>query len=769
MEGEARTTDVDRFRRPKSAGRAEGGPLDQVPRADILDSSQMPFGAQERMIMSQGEPSALRLELLDGNIALLTIDQPGSRANTLGQGMQDELERVLAELDELHAGTPLQGLVLRSGKPGMFIAGADLNELGRPAPGREEARKSVQRGLDIIARFESLPYPTVAAIDGACMGGGLELAMGFDFRVASTSPKTVLGQPEVKVGLIPGWGGTQRLPRIVGAPIATEMTCSGEPANAERARQIGLVFDAVPADRILGEARRVLQWARESGAWQEARQRKRQPVGLTEEQHSFTFGVAKAQVMAKTKGQLPAPLAAVEAIAKGCNLPLEDGLKAETEAFVPLIGSPISKNLIAVFFMTQRLAKDPGVADAKIQPRHVERVGVLGAGIMGGGIAGAHIRRGIPVLMLDSAPGALEKGVAAISKVMQTRIEIGRMTPTDMLAALGKLSTTDKLALMADRDVVIEAVVENEAVKTQVYRDLQPILKADVILASNTSTISITRMAQAWRKPENFAGMHFFNPVDRMQLVEVIRGEKTSDETVVTLVALAKRIGKTPIVVRDCPGFLVNRILFPYINESLLLLEEGVPPRTLDRAATAFGMPMGPITLNDLVGLDTSLYAGRVINAAFSDRAMPTRILDELVGAGRLGQKSGSGFYSYAKAGRPVDDPALAGFLEKTRRAGGKPDMGIEEIQDRLFLPMLTEATRILSEGIVRDPSDVDMGLILGIGFPPFRGGILRWADTMGIATVMEKLKKYESLGVRFQPTEMLKKMAAEGRGFYGA
>src|SRR5947209_5337654 len=346
--------------------------------------------------MSQGEATALRLEVLDDKIALLTIDQPNSRANTLGQAVQDDLERVLGEVDALHKRTPLQGLVFRSGKPGMFVAGADLNELGRPAPTPEESRRRMQRGLDIIARFESLPYPTVAAIDGACMGGGLELAMGFDFRVASTSPKTVLGQPEVKVGLIPGWGGTQRLPRIVGAPIATEMICSGEPASAERARQIGLVFDAVPAERLLDEAQRVLQWARESGAWQEARQRKRQPIGLTEEQHSFTFGVARAQVLAKTKGQYPAPLAAVEAIAKGCNLPLEEGLKVETEAFLPLLGSPISRNLIAVFFMDQELKKDTGVADRNIKPRDVHLVGVVGAGLMGAGIVGAHVRRGIP-------------------------------------------------------------------------------------------------------------------------------------------------------------------------------------------------------------------------------------------------------------------------------------------------------------------------------------------------------------------------------------
>ena len=267
------------------------------------------------------------------------------------------------------------------------------------------------------------------------------------------------------------------------------------------------------------------------------------------------------------------------------------------------------------------------------------------------------------------------------------------------------------------------------------------------------------------KAPERFAGMHFFNPVDRMQLVEVIRGEKTDDATIATLVALAKRIGKTPIVVRDCPGFLVNRILFPYINESLVLLEEGAAPRAIDKAATAFGMPMGPITLNDLVGLDTSLYAGRVINTAFADRAAATRILDDLVAAGRLGQKSGAGFYSYAKPGRGADDPALAGFLAKHRK--GTREIGTEEMTDRLFLPMLTEASRVLTEGIVREPGDVDMGLILGIGFPPFRGGILRWADSVGLPNILDRLKKYEHLGPRFRPTEQMRKLAAEGKGFY--
>jgi 3-hydroxyacyl-CoA dehydrogenase/enoyl-CoA hydratase/3-hydroxybutyryl-CoA epimerase/3-hydroxyacyl-CoA dehydrogenase/enoyl-CoA hydratase/3-hydroxybutyryl-CoA epimerase/enoyl-CoA isomerase len=705
--------------------------------------------------------SALRLEVTD-HIATITFDQPGSRANTLGSAILSEWETLLGQL----AGhSDIRGLLLISGKPGMFIAGADLRELGKAVGDPDATRRLTQKGLDIIAAIEKLPYPTVAAIEGACMGGGLELALGFDFRLASTHPKTDIGLPETKIGLIPGWGGTQRLTRLIGPSLAAELICAGETVKAERARELGIAFDAVPSERLREEAVRLLRLAAETRSWEAARKRKQQPVGLSEEQLAFTAAVARATVLAKTKGQLPAPLAALDAILKGCNLPLDEGLYVESTCFMPLVGSPISRNLIAVFFMTQRLQKDPGVSDPKVMPRDVQRVGVVGAGIMGSGIVGAHIRRGVPTLMLDISPEALAKGVAAITKVMQDRIKINRMTNEEMVAALGRLSTVGSLAAFADRDVVIEAIVENEALKTARFRDIQAVVAPETILASNTSTISITRMAQAVARPENFAGMHSFNPVDRMQLVEVIRGERTSDTTVATLVALAKRIGKTPIVVRDCPGFLVNRILFPYMNEAMLLLEEGAGPREIDKAATAFGMPMGPITLNDVVGLDTSLYAGTVVNTAFADRGKSSRILGELVKAGRLGQKTGAGFYSYAKGSRGSDDPAFAAILETVRT--GKRAMSAEEITDRLFLPMLTEASRVLTEGIVREPGDVDMGLILGIGFPAFRGGLLRWADTVGLPHVVKKLQQYESLGKRFEPTEQLRRLAAEGKGFY--
>jgi 3-hydroxyacyl-CoA dehydrogenase/enoyl-CoA hydratase/3-hydroxybutyryl-CoA epimerase/3-hydroxyacyl-CoA dehydrogenase/enoyl-CoA hydratase/3-hydroxybutyryl-CoA epimerase/enoyl-CoA isomerase len=706
--------------------------------------------------------SAFRWETTPDSIAILTFDQPDSRANVMSTPVLAELERVVGEIE---AKPGLRGLILRSGKPGMFIAGADLRELGAAGSDREQHRAMIQRGLRLFERLESLPYPTVAAIEGPAMGGGLELALAFDFRVVSTHPKTDLALPETKVGLIPGWGGTQRLPRVVGPAIAVEMIASGEGANPKRAVEIGLAFDAVPGERLMDEAVRVIKDSAllDSRA---ARRRKQQPVGLTEEQASYAFAVAKGGILMKTKGQLPAPLAAAEVIEKSCNLPLSEGLGVETEAFLKLVGSPISRSLIAVFFMNQRLAKDPGVSDPTIKPRPVERCGVIGAGLMGAGIAGAFIRKGLHTIMTDAVPAALEKGVAAIQKVMQSRVEIGRMKPADVLAALGKLTTTTSLSAMNDRQVVIEAVIENEATKTQVYQELQKHLPADAILASNTSTISITRMAKSVRNPELFAGMHFFNPVDRMALVEVIRGEKTSDATAATLVALAKAIGKSPIVAKDCPGFLVNRILFPYINESLVLLEEGAEPRAIDKAATAFGMPMGPITLNDVVGNDTALYAGNVVNKAFADRAATTSILAELVKAGRLGQKSGAGFYSYAKDPKKgADDPAFAVILDKCRKQ--KRTINADEITDRLFLPMLLEATRCLAEGIVRDPADVDMGLILGLGFPAWRGGILRWCDTLGVNAVMDRLGKYEHLGMRFHPTDGLRKLAKEQKRFF--
>jgi 3-hydroxyacyl-CoA dehydrogenase/enoyl-CoA hydratase/3-hydroxybutyryl-CoA epimerase/enoyl-CoA isomerase len=704
--------------------------------------------------------SAFQLEVLAGDLAQVTFDVPGSRVNTLSLAVLSELEQVLARL----AGQPhLQGLIFRSGKPGMFLAGADLRELAAAPADPEQARMLVRRGLELIARLEALPYPTVVLIDGTCLGGGLELALGFDYRLAGTHPKTELGLPEVKIGLIPGWGGTQRLSRLIGPSLAAELICSGEPVRASRALQLGLVFDVVASEHLLAEARRLLAWSRQSGDWRQVRRRKQQPVGLSEEQRSFAAAVARQEVLGKTRGLVPAPLAALEAIFQGCNLPLEEGLKVETEHFVPLVGSLISRNLMGVFFLTQRAQKGP--AGLTAAPRPVQRVGIVGAGLMGSGIAGVCLRRGLAVVLTDVAPAALEKGVAAIAQGLHSQVERGRLRTEEAVAALARLSATLNPAVLADCDVVIEAIVEDETAKTRLYQELQPRLKAEAILASNTSTLSISRLAQAVPYPERFAGMHFFNPAERMPLVEVIRGVRSSEETLATLAALAQQLGKTPLVVRDGPGFLVNRILFPYLNEALALLEEGASPRALDQAALDFGMPMGPITLHDVVGLDTALFAGRVLQAAFPERSRPTRILAELVAAGRLGQKSGAGFYRYPKGLRGLEDPALESFLERCRRE--HRTFTSQELTDRLFLPMLAEAVRVLEEQLVSQPAEVDLGLLLGIGFPAWRGGLLRWADSVGLKTIVEKMQHYESVGKQFQAPARLRQLAEQGQHFY--
>jgi 3-hydroxyacyl-CoA dehydrogenase/enoyl-CoA hydratase/3-hydroxybutyryl-CoA epimerase/enoyl-CoA isomerase len=707
--------------------------------------------------------SAFRLEEIDNKVALVTFDLPDKKVNTLGHPVLAELSGLV---DRLAGRTDLRGLMLRSGKPGQFIAGADLNELGALAfASKEQVAKGISFGHMIFTRLSRLPFPTVALIDGNCMGGGTELSLSMDERLVAKGPQTKVGLPEVKIGLLPAWGGTQRLPRLIGVSPAVEMICSGEPIDAEKAVRVGFAFDAVPSDKLVEEGLRVVNMLAESGDWVARRKRREQPVGLTDDQANFLFAAAEGFVKGKTKGQYPAPLAALKAIREGCNLTLEDGLRAELQNGLEVVGSPISANLIGVFFMNQRLARDTGVSDPSVKPLPVKRVGVLGAGQMGAGIATAHARAGIPTNMVDVDDARVAAGMARAQDVVMSRIKIGRATPQDMASMLGLLNTSTSHAVFGDCDVVIEAVTENEKLKTETYRELAKVLKPGAILASNTSTISITRMAASAPDPSRFVGMHFFYPVDRMELVEVIRGEKTSDETVATTVALAKRVRKTPIVVKDCAGFLVNRVLFPYMNEALLLLTEGAPMDAIDRAATKFGMPMGPITLEDFVGLDTSCFAGHVMHEAYSDRSVAIPIMDELVKLGRLGQKTGAGFRKFGPKGKPEPDPAFDAILAKYRTGDRVPTES--EMTDRMFLAMLLEATRVLEEGIVRDPADVDMGLILGIGFPPFKGGILRWADAEGPAQVLERLKPYERLGKRFEPTESLKKLAATNGRFY--
>ena len=713
-----------------------------------------------------GAGGAMRLEELPGRIALLTLDCPGKKVNTLGRGVMAELEAVVSRLE---GRGDLDGLLVASGKPGQFVAGADLNELaGVATADRRSVSAVVRAGHALFARLAALPFPTVALIDGACMGGGTELVLALDERLLSAAPHTSIALPEVKIGLIPAWGGTQRMPRLVGLHHAIEMITTGEALDPRKAVAIGLAFDAVPAERLLDEGRRVVARLREGDAWRRRRAERSGPVAVSADELAFSGAVAKGAVLAKTKGQYPAPLVALGAVLGGATRPLEEGLDAEHDAALEVMGSPVAANLIGLFFARQRLARDSGVDDPAVAPRPVAKVGVIGAGQMGAGIAAAVARSAIPAALVDVDAARVAAGVGRVRHVVESRIAIGRATSAQLADMLSFLAAGTSTALLADADVVVEAVTEDEGLKGTIFRGLSDVVRPEAILASNTSTISITRLAEHVAAPERFVGMHFFHPVDRMELVEVIRGARTDDATVATIVALARRVRKTPIVVRDCAGFLVNRLLFPYMNEALVLLSEGVEADAIDAAAERYGMPMGPIALQDLVGLDTSLFAGRVMAAAYPGRGDVPPVLEALVARGRLGKKTGAGFRRFTgKKGRPENDPALAEILAPLRSAP-KSAHTPETITDRLFLPMLLEATRALEEGIVRDPVDADMGLILGIGFPAWRGGVLRACDTEGIANVAARVEALAACGGRFEPSALFTDTVRRGGRFRG-
>ncbi len=708
--------------------------------------------------------AVIRLSFPESDIALLTFDDPKKGANILSSHVLEELSK---HLDSLENRTDLAGLVIRSGKPGMFIAGADLREFAASfdVP-KSEVADMCNRGRKVFQRLSNCPFVTVAAIDGICVGGGAELAIWCDRRILADDPKTQFGFPEVKLGLFPGWGGTARSSRIIGLGNAVEMVTSGESIDARTAYKMGLASDFVTPAALQEAAIRLVRAEHRSKQYLEDRKRWGGPVDIDETELGFLGATASAVIQQQTKGHYPAPMAALEVMLGAAGSDIDSACAAEAEGMAALFGSPVNRALINVFFLTDRNKKDTGVDCPNVPTRPIKSVAVIGSGIMGQGIAAANLRRDVPVAMTDAIPKALATAVQKILEEVSYNRQTKGPDPKRAVkyAALLNATTTD--AELAACDLVIEAVVENPDVKRQVFARLEPQLRDDAILASNTSTIPITQLAQGLKHPQRVCGIHFFNPVRKMPLVEVIRGKQSSDETIASAVAYAKSIGKSPIVVNDGPGFLVNRLLFPYMNESIELLLDGAEMSAIDRAARNFGMPMGPIALFDVVGLDTAFYAGRVMYDAFPDRVVVSPVVPALIKAGRLGQKSGAGFFAYPggkERGEP--DPALKPMLEPMLR--GKKKFSEEELTTRLFMPMLLEATRVLADKIVRDVRDVDLGLIFGLGFPPFKGGLLFWADTLGAAKIIEMIKPYESLGDRWKPTPLLLEMARTGKKFY--
>lgn len=706
------------------------------------------------------------LDWPEPDIATLTFDDPHKGANVLSRAVLGELA---TQLDALEKRADLAGVIVRSGKPGSFIAGADLREFAQDlgaAP--NEVLELCSHGRKLFQRLSALPAVSVAAIDGICVGGGAELAVWCDRRVLSNNPKTSFGFPEVKLGLMPGWGGTARATRLIGLGNAVELITSGDPLDAAAAHAQGLAIDVVPAEKLLEAAIRLVRQEKRSSQYLADRRHAHQGVNLSETELTFLGATAAAYIQGQTKGQYPAPLAALELMLNAARLDLETACQREAEAFVQLFGTPVNRALLNVFFLSDRNKKDTGV-DRPVEPRSIGSVSVLGAGIMGQGIAVACIKRGLPVNLSDAAVDALGGAAASVLTEASYSKTLKGPDVQKMAGLAGLFNATSSDDELARADLLIEAIVENMEIKRGVYKRLEPKLRPEAILASNTSTIPIGKLAEGLSRPERFCGIHFFNPVRKMPLVEVIRGPQTSDETVATAVAFAKKIGKSPIVVNDGPGFLVNRLLFPYMQEALELLVEGVPLKNIERAAKEFGMPLGPIALYDVVGLDTAFYAGRVMWEAFPDRIIPSQLLATLVKRGRLGQKAGAGFFAYPPGKKPekgLPDPTFEPILQTYLR-GAPIKLSPEQITARLFLPMLLEATRALEDGIVRDPRDVDLGLIYGLGFPAFKGGLLFWADTLGAAKILEMLAPFESLGARMQPTQLLQDMAREGRSFY--
>jgi 3-hydroxyacyl-CoA dehydrogenase/enoyl-CoA hydratase/3-hydroxybutyryl-CoA epimerase/3-hydroxyacyl-CoA dehydrogenase/enoyl-CoA hydratase/3-hydroxybutyryl-CoA epimerase/enoyl-CoA isomerase len=699
------------------------------------------------------------------DIAVLTFDAPGKGANVFSRSVLEELD---AHLDALEKESNLAGIILRSGKPGQFIAGADISEFAAAGDiTKEQIIEMSSGGRKLFQRFSKVPCVTVSAIDGIAMGGGAEISCWCDRRVMADDRKAQIGFPEVKIGILPGWGGTARMPRMVGLANAVEVVCSGETLSAKAAYEMGLVSDVVPAEEIESAAIALIRAEQKTGDYLRDRETWSQPLPLDDTELNFVAATLTAYISQQTKGQYPAPIAALEVMIGSARLDIEGACDQEAKEFSNLFGTPINRSLINVFFLTDRNKKDPGVSDKSIQPRPINSMGVIGAGIMGAGIAATTVRRKIPVTITDAAAAALQKGVQNILEEASFDKQTKGVDPEKAVANAAMVNATMAEVEFAGCDLVIEAVVENPEVKQQLYAKIEPQLRDDAILATNTSTIPIKVLAANLKRPENFCGIHFFNPVRKMPLVEVIRGPQTSDETVVTAVAYAKRIGKSPIVVNDGPGFLVNRLLLPYMNEALEMILDGADIGEIDKAAKKFGMPMGPIQLYDVVGIDTALFAGKVMRDAFPDRVVESPLLPAMYAAGRLGQKSGVGFFSYADPKKKGQvDPTLGDVISPLVRK--QQSFTPELITHRLFLPMILEATRILEEKVVRDPRDVDLGLIFGTGFPPFKGGLLFWADTLGAEKVIEMLKPLEELGPRVQPTPMLQELASSGRGFYG-
>ncbi|CCK75603.1 3-hydroxyacyl-CoA dehydrogenase [Oleispira antarctica RB-8] len=710
--------------------------------------------------------TAITVKMIEDGIAELNFNLDGESVNKFNRVT---LENLKAATDAIKGNSDVKGVLVTSGKD-CFIVGADITEFGEAFKlPEEEIVEWIVEGNQIFNAIEDLPVPTLTAINGIALGGGFEMCLATDFRVMSEKAK--VGLPEVKLGLMPGFGGTVRLSRVIGADNAIEWICMGAENRADKALKMGAVDAVVAPEAVREQSIAMLQSAIAGELDFEARRAVKTGKGLLDSMESMmVFETAKGFVKGQTKGHYPAPIEAIKVMQKHHNLTRDKAQAVEAKGFAKLAKTTESAALIGLFNNDQLLKKKAKEYDAIAKP--VNKAAVLGAGIMGGGIAYISALKGTPILMKDIAEAGIELGLNEANKLLSKRVERKKMKPLAMGEALNRIRPTLSYAEFGDVDIVVEAVVENPKVKGIVLAEVEQHVGENAIIASNTSTISIDFLAKSVKRPENFLGMHFFNPVHMMPLVEIIRGEKTSEEAVATTVAYAKKMGKTPVVVNDCPGFLVNRVLFPYFGGFAGLMKDGADFRQIDKVMEKFGFPMGPAYLMDVVGIDTGKHANDVMAEGFPERMKAdfTSAMDVLYENGFYGQKNNKGFYTYVedKKGKPkkVFDESILELLAPV--LGEAREFSAEEIIARCMIPMCNEVVRCLEEGIVDTAAEADMALVFGVGFPPFRGGALRYIDTVGLANFVELADKYKDISPLYHVTDKMREMAANGESYFG-
>lgn len=698
----------------------------------------------------------------DSNIGYITFDNPDAKVNVLNF---DTIQRFDAILDEIKRKNAIKALVIQSTKKDVFIAGADIKEI-EAITDPVDAKAKAQMGQNVFNKLEDLPFATIAVIDGVALGGGCELALACLYRISTFNDKVRIGLPEVNLGFVPGFGGTYRLPRLVGLSQGLKMVLSGQPISSTAAFKAGLVDQLFPQSTLAHDVAEFVQKLIDQPLRKKFQPKPKKGMDYfldnTKIGQAIVFQESRKNVLELTKGFYPAPMRAIDVIQTARQFDRQQALDLEAETFAELGISDISKNLVKCFFLTEKFKKLTVPGTEQFTPQKIAKAGVIGAGIMGGGIAQLFSDRGVWTRLKDVNYDAIAKGLAAANKVYQSALKRRKIKPNDVANKMAMITGTVYYSGFHDVDIVIEAVVENMDVKKKVLAELDGVVGRSTLLFSNTSSLSVTQMAEATKDPSRVIGFHFFNPVHRMPLLEIITTKHCSQGTIVTTLEFAKRLGKTPILVKDAPGFLVNRILLGYINEAGRLFQEGARIEDVDALMTEFGMPMGPFTLSDEVGLDVGVKVLHILEAGLGERYKPVEVFNKIFEKKFLGKKTGKGFYVHGNK-RTVNKDVQ----DMVDREGGVFDR--DGALNRMLLIMINEAARCLEEGVIDGPDVVDVGMIMGTGFPPFRGGLLRYADSEGIDNVVDILNELEEQfqDGRFKPCELLVGLKNQGKKFY--